>query len=716
MPTLQTVLDGDAGDIDPTRVTASRWVTLDAAFGGTLEYSNQHPWEHWMPLDSNHLGWNYITIYRVIRQGRGSAFQLLRAKFDFFEPSGDMSPARQAQQLVALSDKVVGALRTNPLFDASTFTAAADVLAKVMDWLRNSGEPTIAGLTNQIDKDETGFKGTAAEVFMWALHDLSAGLDQLQTFVTEPSSWIVLLNEAAAAITKFRSALENAWTEFKNYRYYDPNWLLADVIHSIENQADSYYKNNGWVGARDAKWNFDFSAITGLGVYNLGSQAGWDQLNDAMKVTWTQKHTALETAARTASRDLIAAMSKLWESLGRGMGTIQHLPPPNGVTDPTQDPNKDPNDPDGDGESGIDINDLLKNGGGGGDGNGGGDGGGDGGIDINDLLKNGGGGGDGGGGGNNPPTFESGGSDFGGFNLPNGPGGSGSNTELFNTPPGTDLNDGPGFDPASLTSSGFGGSDFPGSGGPTGTSGFNGFALPGIGSGFSFPGSGPGGSGGAPGGGNRFGGGASAPGLELPENRGGVLIGPMGASPPGYTGPGPLEDILRSEGIEIAGAAAGGGLGGGAGLGGAGLGGGGGVSGGGGFGGADGTGWGAGSNGGVAGDGSTLGAPGSGTGTSPGTTTGTTPANASGYPPMMPPMGMGGMGGMGGRGENEKERERTTWLAEDEKVWGTDPDCGPAVIGADDDATPTGTPVTDRSSTPRSRPHQPAHTPTRARH
>ncbi|GAA0933312.1 hypothetical protein GCM10009558_108770 [Virgisporangium aurantiacum] len=79
-------------------------------------------------------------------------------------------------------------------------------------------------------------------------------------------------------------------------------------------------------------------------------------------------------------------------------------------------------------------------------------------------------------------------------------------------------------------------------------------------------------------------------------------------------------------------------------------------------------------------------------------------------------MGMGGMGGMGGRGENEKERERTTWLAEDEKVWGTDPDCGPAVIGADDDATPTGTPVTDRSSTPRSRPHQPAHTPTRARH
>ena len=49
--------------------------------------------------------------------------------------------------------------------------------------------------------------------------------------------------------------------------------------------------------------------------------------------------------------------------------------------------------------------------------------------------------------------------------------------------------------------------------------------------------------------------------------------------------------------------------------------------------------------------------------------------------PFFPPMaGMGGMG-MGG---HPQERERTTWLAEDEKVWGTNPDVGPAVIGRGD--------------------------------
>ncbi|GLY93148.1 hypothetical protein [Actinoplanes sp. NBRC 103695] len=61
---------------------------------------------------------------------------------------------------------------------------------------------------------------------------------------------------------------------------------------------------------------------------------------------------------------------------------------------------------------------------------------------------------------------------------------------------------------------------------------------------------------------------------------------------------------------------------------------------------------------------------------------GATPAagglGAGGVPPMMPPMMP--PGAMGGQ---DKERERTTWLAEDEEVWGTDPDVSPAVIGRD---------------------------------
>jgi hypothetical protein len=43
---------------------------------------------------------------------------------------------------------------------------------------------------------------------------------------------------------------------------------------------------------------------------------------------------------------------------------------------------------------------------------------------------------------------------------------------------------------------------------------------------------------------------------------------------------------------------------------------------------------------------------------------------------------MGGMGmGTGGPGTGGQERERSTWLAEDEAVWGTDPGVGRGVLG-----------------------------------
>ncbi|MFD0888724.1 WXG100 family type VII secretion target, partial [Streptosporangium algeriense] len=51
--------------------------------------------------------------------------------------------------------------------------------------------------------------------------------------------------------------------------------------------------------------------------------------------------------------------------------------------------------------------------------------------------------------------------------------------------------------------------------------------------------------------------------------------------------------------------------------------------------------------------------------------------------------GTGGMGGMpmmpmtggGAGGEQDKEREKSTWMSEDEGVWGGDEDIAPPVIG-----------------------------------
>ncbi|MEU3711318.1 WXG100 family type VII secretion target [Streptomyces catenulae] len=71
------------------------------------------------------------------------------------------------------------------------------------------------------------------------------------------------------------------------------------------------------------------------------------------------------------------------------------------------------------------------------------------------------------------------------------------------------------------------------------------------------------------------------------------------------------------------------------------------------------------------------GANGAGGARGPISTSSTGGKNGSGVP-LFPPMA-NGMGG--GKGQENQERERTTWLAEDASVWGTDPELAPTVLG-----------------------------------
>ena len=69
------------------------------------------------------------------------------------------------------------------------------------------------------------------------------------------------------------------------------------------------------------------------------------------------------------------------------------------------------------------------------------------------------------------------------------------------------------------------------------------------------------------------------------------------------------------------------------------------------------------------------------------TVAGQTGTSSEGEFPFYSPMGMGGMGGgmggMGGGMGGNQERERSTWLAEDEDVWGTEPGVGVGVLRPD---------------------------------
>jgi hypothetical protein len=85
--------------------------------------------------------------------------------------------------------------------------------------------------------------------------------------------------------------------------------------------------------------------------------------------------------------------------------------------------------------------------------------------------------------------------------------------------------------------------------------------------------------------------------------------------------------------------------------------------------------------GGLSGGGTGAGAGGGASGTGVPASSGTqTTGDGTSAVPFYPPTAGGGMAGAQ---QGLQERERTTWLAEDEDVWGTEPSVGPGVLGRD---------------------------------
>ncbi len=564
---------------------------------------------------------------------------------------------------------------------------------------------------NALDSDDSAFRGKAAYLIHWRMKVNGDGMvdthDQVTTRHGRPIADIV--KDAGDGLSAFNTSMSNAWTSISF-------GLLNMVVNGINAEvtaAFDYMKSKGLFkdesnyaldafGSADAAKTYIKTTLAGYSKGDLGSAAGWNAISDGINTTSLSiLKNSLDTPSQTAISVLhpkyLLATSALIDITAPPAETMPHPPggdkPPDGGGDggaPPPPPGGDggggggaPPPPDGGGgggDGGGGTGDLGGGGGGGGgdvppppDGGGGGGtgdlglgGGGDGGGGTGDLGLGGGGdggggtgdlglGGGGGGGGGfmpglMPPGGAGGGTGAGGGGSGVGPGSDGS----FDEPGAGDGIVNPGDQPPGDGS----GSLVPPGAGDSGTDLPPGSAPPGDGGGTGGVGAGAGAGGGTGGFGSDPGSGAGGGGDGL----GGVGSGAGGGGFGGGNG-------------------AGDGLGGGAGAGGFGGGGTGGGLGGGGLGGGAGGGLG----GGIGGNGSELtaspfsasgGAPGLGGAGAPG---GSSSGNQAGGVPFYPPM-MGG-GGAGAGGDKPQERERQTWLSEEEEIWGTNVNVGSGVIG-----------------------------------
>ncbi|GLY83555.1 hypothetical protein [Actinoallomurus iriomotensis] len=535
---------------------------------------------------------------------------------------------------------------------------------------------------NRLDSDDSSFRGKAAFLIYWRLKVNGDGLNDTYEQVNSRHGRPIAdaVGDAADELANFNSTMSGHWNTayILNIRDWINNSLGAE-INAVAGYIDDSglqlglpnYKLNAFNSDVDAGKAFIRNVLQNYPKGDLTSASGWQKIGDSItQTTLDNLKNLLDTYAQTAISTLKPKYVLATTSL------IEITPPPT-ETAPQPDPSNGdggggdgnlPPPPDGGGGANIPPPDGGGSGGGGGD------------IPPPD--------GSGGGGGDIPPPDGSGGADLpgaggggdGGLNVPGG-GGDGLNVPGGDGPPADGGGNGA-FVPSPVPP---GGSDAEGGGtgkgvGPGGDGAFDengggdGVITPpdgGAGGSLLPPGAGKSDTAVPPGGGaDGSGGFGSDPGKNF-DPSGGLGDG-LGA---GAGAGGGLGGGFGGNGSGV-GTGAGGGVGGGlgGGLGGAGGGLGGGLGGAGGVGGA-----GLGNNG-LGGNGLLDGVPAKLTGGSPGLNGApgsSGGSDGSGGVPFFPPM----MGGAGAGGEKPQERERQTWLSEDEEIWGTRVAVGSGVIG-----------------------------------
>ncbi|MFI7432231.1 hypothetical protein [Micromonospora haikouensis] len=639
--------DGTSGTLLDRRLVAGpdvRWLRLVDQLDAVTESSDP-------PDDSDYtnridsLDGNEFFLYRIstvgsLRDGRPhytTRTQFIQVKIVFGESQTEGAPSpRGAFETFYKSSE--GALQrltsgTNPVFSWKSFTDAAKMLHDVESNLIST-ERELKTILDRVGDDASGFQGNASGVFIGTVANLRRDVHRLAVDMNANSAdraWSDQVDDVVDDMTTFRNKIAGSFREFSDHTFqwfngYNPTTLI-DSLKKIITEVRTGNFSQVTITLPDAYGN----GTVNTGTFNLMTEAGWQSVDNLVKGAWLGQLRELDATMRAE----LARLTTRLRSVTHLVSVISP-PPTRGNTDTTPPPGGTPDvggpdlngggvpDLNGGGDLGLGGGGDLGVGGGGGDLGlgGGGDlglgGGGDLGLVGGGDLGLGGGSGLGLGGGD----LGLGGGSGLGLGGGSGSGGLGLGGGDLGTGGLGGIGGGTDWDdlPGGGTGSGSGGG---GLGGGIG-GGIGGGVVPGLPPGLGGSGGSGGLSGGKGGGAGGLGDDTTNPSAQFPTDVDGVDVGNLGGGSPGESTTGGM--ALGSELAALLGEPAG--------LGPAGT-----------------------------------GARGADSATS-----------AAGGFPMMPPMG--GMGGMGGGGQQgEKDRERKTWLEEEEDVWGTDPECGMAVIG-----------------------------------
>ncbi|WP_147376298.1 hypothetical protein [Micromonospora radicis] len=222
--TINEILGGGPnGPVDRLDVQSVNWIEHEATWRDSAyvkgAFRDLKPWRY-------NTEPNVIHFYRWVRTNMATVVDnvivKVRINRDEYLPKWQQWSHGSYQAVRPLLEQ-----RSHPVFDRQSFVDAANNFHLVEQWLLSTGAMVKQQMDN-INTDASGFSGSAADAFHTNLNNLHRDLTDLHGDFTNkrlqgPSAWSTMLLQGADAIGEFSQEMRAAW-------YSKPNWIGPDGI------------------------------------------------------------------------------------------------------------------------------------------------------------------------------------------------------------------------------------------------------------------------------------------------------------------------------------------------------------------------------------------------------------------------------------------------------------------------------------------------------
>ncbi|MFD3945156.1 hypothetical protein [Streptomyces sp. NPDC058579] len=236
----------------------------------------------------------------------------------------------------------------NDIVNATTFDHAATQVKGIVEWF-DHWVPTIKGWAESIDSDASDWKGSAAGSFRKFLNVINVEMSKVRLDLTSPYDYITMLTATKEQLSKSTLGMYNGFHAWKQTPNCNAVNLMREVFNQVMTGAQIQVNWQPYVLGDTYGYEPVLQKIVDGGGSDVTNSAWVDGVEGEAKKRWLANLTPLDTTASEQVGALDAAYLKLAGALKEGVYQ-PNITMPGGSTGPNGPTNGPTNNP---------LNDLL---------------------------------------------------------------------------------------------------------------------------------------------------------------------------------------------------------------------------------------------------------------------------------------------------------------------------------------------------------------------